>query len=334
MANTENSRGRLLCLLDILMHETDEKHGLSSSEIIQKLETHGYKVERKALYRDFAAISDSTVPLEQVGRPPRYFISSRSFEVEEVMILIDAVESANFMTEKKKASLISKLKGLTSKNQAAELTEQIHYIGRHHSSNNDFIYTTNRIRSAMAEGHPVSFLYMESVYGKGEVPKHDGMRYILHPFALIWNNGFYYCIGVRPEQSAEEDKDKVVHFRIDRMKDVQVDAKRTLVRPPKRFNVARHVESSFSMYGGDKPQTVQIRFGKRLLSQFYDRFDKSVTVLPDPKNPEEFLIANVEVNISPTFFSWISQYEGAFSIIGPDSAVERYREHLLKALEA
>ena len=332
MANTENSRGRLLCLLEILMNETDEKHGLSTSEIVQKLEQHGYSVERKALYRDFSAITESAVPLEQVGRPQKYFIAERNFEVEEVMILIDAVESASFMTEKKKASLIQKLKNLTSKNQAAELNEQIHYIGRHHSTNNDFIYTTNRIRSAMAEGHPVTFQYMEFVYGKGEVPKHDGMTYILHPSALIWNNGFYYCIGIRPEQSEEGEKDKVVHFRIDRMKNVKIDTKRALCRPPKTFNVARHVESSFSMYGG-KPQMVQIRFGEKLLSQFYDRFDKTVTVLPDPKNPE-FLIANVSVNVSPTFFSWVSQYEGAFSIVGPKSVIDRYHEHLQKALQA
>ncbi|MBP5295543.1 MAG: WYL domain-containing protein, partial [Lachnospiraceae bacterium] len=209
MANAENGRGRLLCLLEILLRETDENHGLSTQEILSRLEENGFPVERKALYKDFDAIKESSIALESNGRPPRYYIEQRDFEVEEIMILIDAVESAGFMTEKKKETLIRKLKNLTSKGHASELNEQIHYIGRHHSSNNDFIYTTNRIRKAMHEGHPVSFKYIEYRYGEGEVFKRDGQRYVLHPFALIWHNGFYYCIGARPEQSTDESENYI-----------------------------------------------------------------------------------------------------------------------------
>ena len=335
MAKTENSRGRLLCLLEILKKETDENHGLSTQDILARLGERGFEVERKALYKDFDAIKAADIPLECQGRPPRYYIEERDFEVEEIMILIDAVESAGFMTEKKKATLIRKLKELTSKGKAAELNEQIHYIGRHHSTNNDIIYTANRVRKAMNEGHPVSFKYVDYAFSEGkveEVFRHDGQKYILHPFALIWNNGFYYCVGVRPEQSEEKEKDKIRHFRIDRMKDVKIEERRKLVHPPKGFNVARHVETSFSMYGS-KPEPVQLRFRKDMLSQFYDRFDKDVTIYPDPKH-EDCLIANVSASISPTFFSWISQYEGAFSIVGPKSVVDQYQEHLRKAMNA
>ncbi len=331
MGNTENGRGRLLSLLEILLEETDENHGLSTQEILGKLEERGFSVERKALYKDFEAIKASSTALESFGRPPRYYIEQRDFEVEEIMILIDAVESAGFMTEKKKAALIRKLKSLTSKGHAAELNEQIHYIGRHHSSNNDFIYTTNRIRKAMHEGHPVSFLYIEYRFGEGEVYKHDGQRYVLHPFALIWHNGFYYCIGARPDKDPAGKGDAIWHFRIDRMKEVHVESKKKLVSPPKSFQVARYVEASFSMYG-NKPEPVQLRFRKDMLTQFYDRFSQDVSIFPDPENAD-YLIANVTASISPTFFSWVSQYEGAFGIYGPESVVKQYHEHLRKALE-
>ncbi|MBP5491835.1 MAG: WYL domain-containing protein [Clostridiales bacterium] len=332
MAKTENGRGRLLCLLEILQKETDEQHGLSAQELLSKLEARGFPVERKALYRDFDALNASAIPLESTGRPPRYYIEEREFELEEIMILIDAVESAGFMTETKKAGLIKKLKGLTSTGKASELNEQIHYLDRHHSSNNEFIYSVAAIRRAMAEGHPVTFQYIEYDIDAGEVLKHDGMQYILHPFAMVWNNGFYYCIGARPEQSGKGDEEKIVHFRIDRMKAAKVDAKRKLVKPPKGFSVARHTESSFSMFGSE-PEVVTIRFGKNLLTQFYDRFSRDVVIQKDPKNPE-FLLANVSVSVAPTFFAWISQYEGAFTIEGPEHVRQKYHDHLKKALDA
>ena len=333
MANRENSRGRLLCLLDILQKETDASHGLTIQDMIGRLETAGFSVNRKTLYDDIRALQESSIEVEKSGgRSPKYYIECRDFEPEELMILIDAVESAGFMTEKKKAAIIKKLKSQTSSGYASELNEQIHYIGRHHSTNNDFIYTVSAIRRAMTQKHPVNFQYIDYDVDKGEILKHDGMKYILHPLALTWNNGFYYCIGTRPEQGPEGEKDKLRNFRIDRMKKVTVDEKTPLAKPPKGFNVAKYMEESFNMYGNE-PVTVQIRFKKSLLTQFYDRFEQNVPKMQDPKDPG-YLIASVTVNVSPTFFAWVSQFEGGFTIAGPKSIREKYHEHLRKALES
>ncbi len=333
MANRENGRGRLLCLMDILLKETDASHGLTIRELTVKLDEAGFQVNRKTLYEDIRALQDSSVAVEKSGgRSPKYYIEDRDFEPEELMILIDAVESAGFMTEKKKAMIIKKLKSQTSSGYASELNEQIHYIGRHHSNNNDFIYTVSAIRRAMTQKHPVTFQYIDYEFGKGEVLKHDGMKYILHPLALTWNNGFYYCIGTRPEQSPEGEKDKLRNFRIDRMKKVTIDEKSPLAKPPKGFNVAKYMEESFNMFGTE-PVAVQIRFRKSLLTQFYDRFEQNVAVMQDPKDPD-YLIASVTVNVSPTFFAWIFQFEGGFTIVGPKSIREKYQEHLRKALES
>ena len=332
MANMENGKKRLLALREILLSETDAKHGLTAAEIIKKLEDRGYSVERKALYRDFEVLSDS-IALEKGGKPTRYYVEYRDFELEEIMILIDAVESAGFMKEKKKAQMIRKLRDLTSTGKAAELSSQIHYLGRHHSKNNDVLYSTAAIRRAMTEHHPVTFQYTEYALGKGEVLRKNGMKYILHPYALAWNNGFYYCIGVRPEQSDPEEKDKVRHFRIDRMKQVQVDEKTELQDPPKGFDVASYIERTVNMYGASEPEKVLLRFKKELLSQFYDRFDQKDTVLPDPKDPD-YLTAYVTIHVSPTFFSWVSQYAGGFTIAGPEKVRKEYHRHLKAALEA
>ena len=183
----------------------------------------------------------------------------------------------------------------------------------------------------MTKKHPVTFQYIDYEFGKGEVLKHDGMKYILHPLALTWNNGFYYCIGTRPEQSPEGEKDKLRNFRIDRMKKVEVDEKTPLAKPPKGFNVAKYMEESFNMYGTE-PVTVQIRFKKSLLTQFYDRFEQSVTVFEDPKD-KDYLQANVTVHVAPTFFSWVFQYNGGFSIVGPKGVKEKYEEHIRNALD-
>ena len=116
------------------------------------------------------------------------------------------------------------------------------------------------------------------------------------------------------------------------MKKVSVDEKIPLVKPPKGFSVAKHMEESFSMYGAETA-TVLIRFRKDLLTQFYDRFEQDVAVHPDPKDPE-YLQANVSVNVSPTFFAWISQYEGGFTVAGPKRIRDMYHDHLRKALES
>ena len=132
MANRENGRGRLLCLLEILQKETDAEHGLSTQDLITKLDEAGFPVNRKTLYDDIHALEDSSVPVEKSGgKVPKYYIEDREFEPDEIMLLIDAVESAGFLTEKKKAAVIKKLKGLTSSAYAAQLNEQIHYIGQY-----------------------------------------------------------------------------------------------------------------------------------------------------------------------------------------------------------
>lgn len=332
MANTENGKQRLLELRKIFLEDTDEKHGLTRNEIIDKLTKRGYPVERKALARDIELLREE-IGVENKGKPPRYYVEDRLFELEELMILIDAVESAGFMTEKKKTQLIIKLKQQTSFAKAQELNAQIHYIGRHHSKNNDVLYSTEAIRSAMNEGHPVTFQYYEYVLGEGAVPKRGGMKYILHPYALVWDNGFYYCVGARPEQSPKGEEDKLYHFRVDRMKNVTVDTKTDLVKAPQGFDVAPYIESTFSMYGSDKSETVLLRFHKQLLNQFFDRFDQTVNVMRDPKDPD-FLLANVNIHVSPTFFSWVSQYAGGFTIAGPEKIRKAYHEHLKKALDA
>ncbi len=329
MANRENGRGRLLCLLEILKKETDAEHGLSTQDLITRLDEAGFPVNRKTLYDDIHALEDSSVPVEKSGgKVPKYYIEDREFEPDEIMLLIDAVESAGFLTEKKKASVIKKLKSLTSSAYAAQLNEQIHYIGRHSSTNANILYNVNTIRRAMAEKHPVRFLYYDFVYGQGEVARHGGMEYILHPFAMAWRNEFYYCIGGRPEQS-EEGTAKIWSFRIDRMRQVKVDEKIKLSKPPKGFDVADYMEKSFSMYGGE-PATVLLRFKRELLTQFYDRFEQSVKVFEDSRD-KSYLLANVTVHVAPTFFSWVFQYGGGFSIAEPKDVKEKYEEHIRNA---
>ena len=337
MGSIDNNRGRLLCLLSILQKETDENHGLTLSEITRKLGDQGFSVNRKTLYSDFQAIEDWLAPVEKSrGNVPKYFIEERSFELEEIMVLIDAVESAGFMTEKKKEDLIKKLKELTSEGKAAELNSQIHYIGRHQAVSDGYIYTVADIRRAMAEGHPVVFQYAEHTPGGTQVLRRDGYEYILHPYALVWSNGFYYCVGKRTDSLAKEAeaKKKVdkYNMRIDRMRNIRIDEKEKLIKPPKGFDVARYKEVSFDMFGGEEPQQVVLKFHKSKLDSFYDRFPQSVTTFRDPDDPD-FLRANVEVIVSPTFFAWIFQFKGDMSIV-TKSVREEYHEHLKKALNA
>lgn len=117
MDKVHNPKAKLktLYVMRILQDETDAEHGLSLREIIERLDDYGIKAERKGLYSDIQALKDFGVNIQTFQRKPvQYAIVRRDFELSELMLLVDAVESCKFLTKRQSKALTTNLKLLAT----------------------------------------------------------------------------------------------------------------------------------------------------------------------------------------------------------------------------
>ena len=202
---------RLLVLLQYLYKETDEKHPVSAQNILKHWESRGITASRKSVYKDITLLADFGIDIVCVKSTQNlYFIGSRLFELPELKLLVNAVESSRFITPKKSRLLIQKLGRLSSSAQAAQLKCPIYMDGMPKPKNEAIYYIVDLLQTAIQENKQISFQYYEYLPTKETVLKHRGYRYQFSPYALIWNRDFYYVVGW------SEKHNKIAQFRVDR----------------------------------------------------------------------------------------------------------------------
>lgn len=210
------SQNRILLLLHFLYQNTDETNSASVSDILQCWQEHDITASRKSVYSDIDLLVKLGVDIVCVkSTQNQYFMASRLFELPELKLLADAVESSHFITEKKSKALISKLGQLTSEHQAGLLDRPLYMAGTAKPNNETIYYTVDAIQAAIQEKHQITFQYYEYTPQKEKVLKHNGYRYRFSPYALIWNRDFYYTVGW------SEKHGKLAQFRVDRMTSVE-----------------------------------------------------------------------------------------------------------------
>ena len=178
-----------------------------------------------------------------------YYIANRSFELPELKLLVDAVQSSKFITHKKSNELIKKVEGLASVHQARQLQRQVFVQNRVKTMNESIYYNVDKIHNAISQGVKVSFLYFEwavSFTTKERIkrPKRGGERYAISPWALTWDDENYYMIGYDSESK------KIKHYRVDKMQSIELtDEKRDGQRVFQKFDMAQYSKMTFGMYG-------------------------------------------------------------------------------------
>ena len=221
MAKGQRQKLKLLYLKDILLEETDETKGLTLDEIIEKLENRGVSAERKSLYDDFEQLRLYGVDVEMYrdGRKAYYHVVSGQFELAELKLLVDAVQSSKFITAKKSDQLIKKIESLTSKRQAKMLTRQVYVQHRVKTMNETIYYNVDEIHLAMNDNKQIRFQYFQWGIHKEMILKRDGAFYEISPWGLSWDDENYYMLGF------DEEAGILKHFRVDKMIKVQVAEK-------------------------------------------------------------------------------------------------------------
>lgn len=326
MAERTSQKLKLLYLMKILLQKTDETHGITMPEIISELNAYGISAERKGLYNDMECLR--TYGMEIAGyqeeRAYYYKVVDRQFELAELKLLVDSVQSAKFITTKKSRELIEKITGLASKYEATQLNRQVYMAERIKTKNEGIYYNVDAIYNAIAENVKITFQYFQWNIKKQMELRHEGALYQVSPWALSWDDDNYYLIAY------DEKEEKIKHFRVDKMLHIEMtEEKREGRWVFKEFDIAVYARKMFGMFDGEE-EMVKILCHNSLAGVMIDRFGKDISLIPVD---EEHFSVTVRVAVSRQFLSWVMALGEGAKIIGPDVVVEQVKtevERLVK----
>ena len=319
-ARISPQRLRTLYVMQILLRYSDENHSISSNEIVRHLKDYGVSAERKAIYTDIDILVKFGLDIETIPNVG-YYVNSRQFELAELKLLVDAVQSSKFITQKASRNLIRKLESLTSEQNAVQLQRQVFIRNRLKSGNTSIYYNVDKIHEAISQDRQISFKYCQWTTKKRLSMKKDGALYIVSPWALTWSSENYYLVGcIETDEVAE-----VRHFRVDKMKNIALlEADRIGREVFEGFDLPAFAKKTFGMYGGHD-YMVTLNCSNDLVGVIIDRFGREVPIIPDGEDRFE---TKVLVAVSPQFFGWITGIGSGVRIAGPNEVVREYYEYL------
>lgn len=315
MVRLENQKQKLLLLKDFMEQRTDEEHPATMQEILSWMDQHGVSAERKSVYGDLQTLEEYGMDiLRTTGKYAKYSLGSRQFDLAELKLLVDAVLSARFLSERKSSELIKKLATLTSVYNAGILKRQVMVSGRVKSMNESVIYNVDLIHQAIGANRKIAFRYFELDLHKQRSYR-GGVRYA-SPYALCWDDANYYLIAHTQEHG-------LTHFRVDKMSQIQITKElRVRTKQTDSLNLSDYHVSVFGMFGGT-PQKVRLRFENSLSGVVIDRFGKDAMLIPD--GPEHFTYT-ADICLSPNFFGWVASFGSRVQILGPDSVIAQMKQ--------
>lgn len=326
MPKGTNQKFKLYRLAQIMMKKTDEEHYITMPEIKEALAEYDITADRKSLYNDLRDLEILGIEVEgeQDGNRYRYHVVNRPFELPELKLLVDAIQSSKFITEKKSNSLIKKLETMVSEYDAQKLQRQVYVSGRIKAMNESIYYTVDAIHNAISENKKIRFQYFQWNVKKEPQLRHGGAWYHISPWGLSWDDENYYLVGY------DTDAGMIKHYRVDKMLHIKIsDESREGKEHFKKLDMADYAKKSFGMFGG-KEQTVKLSVHNKLAGVIIDRFGKDVMMIPAD---EEHFNVNVDVRVSRQFLGWVFSLGSDIQIVGPDDVVEQMRKEIARSVE-
>ena len=322
MPKSDNQKLKIFYILDYLQRESHEKHPVRAAELISMLERqHNIVCERKTIYSDIAALQDYGVDIVSIpGKSGGYYIASRNFELPELKLLIDAVQSSRYLTEKKSRELIEKLCTQCSIHDARLMRRDVLVDRRVKSMNETIYYNVDTIQDAIAQNRQISFRYFD--WGIDRKRHYRDKDYTASPYGLCQDNENCYLM-------AHSQRHGVTSYRVDRMSDIQLlDDARVPCPELTGKALAEYANRLFQMYSGDAVD-VKLRFHNSLVNVIIDRFGRDTMLIPDG---EDHFVFTVNVAVSPMFLSWVIGFGNKAKILYPQSVADACRQMCLDAL--
>ena len=326
MPKGTNQKFKLYRLAQIMLEKTDDEHYITMPEILSSLEAYGVTADRKSIYNDLRDLEVLGIEVEgePVGGRYHYHVLNRPFELPELKLLVDAIQSSKFITERKTNALIKKLEQLVSQYEAVKLQRQVYVSGRIKTMNESIYYTVDAIHNAISENRKIRFQYYQWNVKKEMELRHGGAFYHISPWGLSWDDENYYLVGY------DSEADTLKHYRVDKMLHIQMsDEKREGQEHFERLNMADYAKKSFGMFGG-KEQKVKLLVKNELAGVMIDRFGKDIMMIP---KEEKYFTVNVDVHISNQFLGWVFSLGDGVKIISPDEVVEQMKREVERLRE-
>lgn len=320
MPKSENQKQKLLYIAQYLMENTDETHAVSTPQLIEYLNSQGIKAERKSIYNDIDTLNDFGMDIirsdEHRGG---YMLVSRPFELAEVKLLVDLVQSSKFITEKKSRELIGKLETLISKYDAKAMQRQVEIMGRSKTHNETIYYNVDIIHTAIHKNVKIRFHYFDWDVNKKMQLRHGGAWYEVSPWKLTWDDENYYLMAF------DEKADEIRFYRVDKIVDIALtedvrDGKEAF----EHMDMAEFSKKTFGMFAGEE-KTVRLRGEKSLTGVIIDTFGTDVALRADG---EAHFIARADVVVSSQFFGWLAGLGARVEILSPEDVREEYKDYL------
>lgn len=319
MAGTEKQKTKLLYILKILWEETDEMHRLSAAQIAEKVTVYGIHCERKSVYKSLAELEEFGFDIIRTRQGA--YLASRMFELPELKLLVDAVQSSKFITEKKSNELIEKLGNLLSRYDSGYLRRQVFINNRVKTMNESIYYNVDAIYEGIRQNRQITFYYWNWNVKKEMAYKHNGEKYRISPWFLQWENEKYYLVG------HDEKSGKIKHFRVDKMEQIEVLGRsREGDAIFRGMDMASYRTHTFGMFQG-QPELVTLRMKNNLAGVAVDRFGTDVWMHP---LDEQYFTMVVDVMVSNQFFGWVVGLGEGVEIVGPAWVREKYKTLLDK----
>ena len=316
---------KLLKIMEILRQETDEEHPMTKVELAARLVAMNVSCSPRSLIRDIKLLNEQGYEIMErlIGHEKAYFVCDRSFSVPELKILIDAVQAASFVTEKKTDELVDKIAALGGSHRAAILMGNLVKFNTRKHRNETVYYTVGFIEDAIQKNKKIIFRYFDLDENGQKVYRRDGHHYVVEPVALVFNEDNYYLIVY------SEKHDGTANYRVDRIDGVEIidepisDKARSL-----RRKVARYTEEAFKMFNG-QPETVTLCFADKLIGPVLDKFGE---VTKMTRVDDHTIEATVQVRIAPTFWGWLFQFGTDMDIVEPQALKEAYKNRVAALL--
>ena len=319
-----DTKERILMLLQFLKDHTDEDTAVSNSDLRAMLRDKGESVSLPTLRDDISSLRRCgyDIDIHEINGVGTYYkFLGREWSLPELQILIDAISSSQFLSEDKTRKIIDKLRLLAGPSERADLMPSILAEQQLKAPNEQILYIVQTIKDAIRGRCRITFLYDEYTSGLNRVPKHDGYRYEVSPYAMIWKKDRYYLVGWSEKHNC------VASFRIDRMEMPKITRKKSHPAPPD-LHLEKYSDRVFSFFDGPE-ETVTLRFCAQMINHIVDKFGTNIKIRKYKKDSFE---VSVPVHISPVFYGWLFQYVGEMTIVSPENVCEEYYHRLKTAI--
>ena len=311
---------KLIKIWEILSQETDENHPMGTPELLDKLAKLGIECDRRTLYADIKALNACGYEILCLrSSTNEYYVEDRKFSLPELRIMMDAVQSASFITEKKTAEFVDKLASLAGSRRGEALKQNVVAFNTKKTDNERIYYNVDTINAAIAQKRKVRFVYFDFNASRERVYRKEGKFYYINPFATIMDNGNYYLVGY------DDFHREMLHFRVDRMEQVTVSRHSVSeFEEFSRFNIQQHKKALFGMYSGEEKE-ISLRADKSLIDVLFDFFGGHTKIFVVD---EDTIGCNVAVQISPQFFGWCCSFGDKLRIVSPDHVLDEFKNYL------